>query len=517
MLKVLGLEVEQLEEEATLLSGSSVPKPMAYSFDFLEIFAGSARVTDAVAARGISVGPPIDLSRSPEHDMRSSLIMRWLSHLIVHCLIRAFMIEPVCTTFSIMRRPALRSKEQPLGFDVGDPQTLTGNQLALRSLQSMDLADRHKVAALLENPFTSKIRYLPSWKHVESLPSVSCCRCDSCRFGSPHLKSFRFLGAHLDLAPLSLRCKCLSKHVQIQGALTKRSAIYTEELADALSAVFETAILAKREEDEEFDCIHPEGHENLLVNDVAKSSNWKLVSSWTFRKQSHINLQELAAILRLIYKLASSRFSSRVSILVDSLVCRGAVSKGRSSSRAIAALLRRCTAVLLAANLYVITPFCPTRLNVADDPTRDQPIRDPIVSVLDESWEDSDVYKLANHSRLCRWAANWAVLILKLLGPRALDFADRSVFSCPRVMSSASQSFVQMDFDSTLGFPRRGSSCSCLLFVGVPFLLSFRADGFRRFFGLSWGGTFLSCGPFAFCLLFPTLLFAADAGGLDLP
>ena len=460
LLKVLGLEVEQLEEEATLCATASVPKPMAYSFDFLEIFAGSARVTAAVAARGISVGPPIDLSRSPEHDMRSSLIMRWLSHLIVECLIRAFMIEPVCTTFSIMRRPALRSKEQPLGFDVLDPQTLTGNQLALRSLQSMDLADRHSVAALLENPFTSKIRYLPSWKHVEALPSVSLCRCDSCRFGSPHLKSFRFLGAHLDLAPLSLRCKCSTKHLQIQGALTKRSAVYTEELADALSAVFEKAILAKRKQDEDFDCIHSEGHENLLVNDVARSSHWKLVSSWTFRKQSHINLQELAAILRLIYKLASSRFSSRVSILVDSLVCRGAMSKGRSSSRAIAALLRRCTAALLAANLYVITPFCPTRLNVADDPTRDHPIRDPVVSVIDESWKDKDVYKLANHPRLCRWAANWAMLVLRLIGPKALDFADRSVFFCPRAVCPVRGTVVQMDFDNTLGFPGEGPLAS---------------------------------------------------------
>ena len=44
--------------------------------------AGSARVTAAVAARGVAVGPPVDLSRSSENDVSSNLVMRWLSHLI---------------------------------------------------------------------------------------------------------------------------------------------------------------------------------------------------------------------------------------------------------------------------------------------------------------------------------------------------------------------------------------------------------------------------------------------------
>ena len=344
LLKMAGFEVEHFEEEALVFPMNQVSRPLAYSFSFIEIFAGSARVTAAVAARGISVGPPIDLSRSEEHDVGSSLVMRWLSHLIVERLVMAFMIEPVCTTFSIMRRPALRSKDMPLHFDPADPQTCVGTTLALRSLQSMDWADRHDVAGLLENRFSSKIRYLPSWSHVQGLPSVTMCRCDSCRFGSPHLKSFRFLGAHVDLDPVSLRCRCTSKHLQIQGALTKKSAVYTEELADALSAVFEKAIADLSRKDEVLDSIKVEGHENLLVNDIARSSDWRLVSSWTFKKQCHINLQELAAILRVIYKIACSRFSSRVLVLVDSLVCRGAVAKGRSSSRALAAILKRLAA-----------------------------------------------------------------------------------------------------------------------------------------------------------------------------
>ena len=41
------------------------------------------------------------------------------------------------------------------------------------------------------------------------------------------------------------------------------------------------------------------GLENQLVNEVALSSSWELHSSWTFKKQSHINILEEASLLRL--------------------------------------------------------------------------------------------------------------------------------------------------------------------------------------------------------------------------
>ena len=142
----------------------------------------------------------------------------------------------------------------------------------------------------------------------------------------------------------------------------------------------------------------------------------------------------------------------RVLILVESLVCRGAVAKGRSSSRAIAALLRRMAAAMLAANLYVVTPFCPTRLNTADDPTRNVPLRTSLGSVTDASWWEQDLYTLASHPRLCRWAANWVFLMLKLVGPQVLEFADRSIYPHPRLALRGAPSFQQMDFDASLGF-----------------------------------------------------------------
>lgn len=149
-------------------------------------------------------------------------------------------------------------------------------------------------------------------------------------------------------------------HVRIEGSLKKASATYVSGLVEALANSLEKAIIAvKQRRIEELD-VTIIGLENQLVNEVALSSSWKVHSSWTFKKQSHINILEEA------------------SILVDSFVVRGVTSKGRSSSRALSAILRRVGATAVAAAIYLTLPFVPARWNPSDDPTRDNKgYRDP--------------------------------------------------------------------------------------------------------------------------------------------
>ena len=168
----------------------------------------------------------------------------------------------------------------------------------------MALGHRFVVPGLLENPYCSLIKHLPSWIAVSRLPGASVCRTDSCRFGSIHLKPFRFLGVHCGLSGLSMKCRCSGKHVRIEGTYTKKSAVYTDQLAAAIPDMFTKAILAishRQNRDEGFSV---DGHENLLVNDVAKSCHWEEVSSWTFKKLTHINLRELSWVLWNLYRLA---------------------------------------------------------------------------------------------------------------------------------------------------------------------------------------------------------------------
>lgn len=90
------------------LDGQDCPFPSHAHVD-----AGSAK---CMARLGWVVAPPIELSISEEYDLRLVHVMLWLSWLISARRVRAFMVEPVCTTFSIMRRPALRSKFVPVRF-----------------------------------------------------------------------------------------------------------------------------------------------------------------------------------------------------------------------------------------------------------------------------------------------------------------------------------------------------------------------------------------------------------------
>ncbi|CAK9097655.1 Uncharacterized protein SCF082_LOCUS45811 [Durusdinium trenchii] len=77
------------------------------------------------------------------------------------------MVEPVCASFSLMRRPALRSKLSPFGFDVDDEQTRIGNILALRAIAIIQLCHALFLPGLLEQPWSGMMRYLPQWLALE--------------------------------------------------------------------------------------------------------------------------------------------------------------------------------------------------------------------------------------------------------------------------------------------------------------------------------------------------------------
>ena len=362
--------------------------------------------------------------------------------------------EPPCTTFSVMRRPALRDRDHPFGFDPKDPQTDDGNMLAHRGFQSLAVAEGYGAAAMLETPNSSKMKNLPSWRNLAGRRRVSTVRCDSCRFGSPRLKSFKFLGVNVNMEEVALRCRCC-KHLQVAGQYTKKSATYTDALADAIASVFAKAILtieAARNEVEDYEV---DGKENVLANEVVKSSAWKVNGSWAFKSRSHINLLELAALVELARRVARHFGACRVLAFVDSAVVRGACSKGRSASAGISKLLRRFCSICLASGLYFTTPFCPTRLNPSDDPTRTREVRDPIDGSWLDEWSDEDLYKLATKKPLRRWISNWTSLVIKLIGPRSMDLADRSLYrSFPLHASYIHHG--SMDFDASLGFPGEG-------------------------------------------------------------
>lgn len=309
---------------------------------------------------------------------------------------------------------------------------------------------------MLETPYSSLLKHLPFWKSAAALPCVQQTRVDSCRFGSPHLKSFRMLCAHVSPDRIARRCQCSGPHLQVQGRYTKGSATYTDQLAAAIAGDFHAWSRRERERILEESVPSSKGLANIGVNDLAISGSWTIDSSWTFRKEAHINILEEASVLRLAQRCCKIGRPVRISVLVDSNVVRGATSKGRSSSVSLSSVLRRFNAICIAAVLYFNVAFCPTRRNISDDPTRDRPLRSRLPGLDIENYTKDELFELFSHHRLRRWAANWARLILRVYGKKVFDWQKRDIYR--RRWTDNPRHFAHMDFDQTLGYPGEGPS-----------------------------------------------------------
>ena len=332
LLHRLGIREETEMEANNPWENEHPGRPLAYRFDFIEVYAGAAKITQAMVSLGVPTGPPIEISESMEYDLRMPHVLLWLSYLVSNRLVLSIVVEPPCTTFSIIRRPALRSKVSPLGFQPLEEKTQTGNILSSRASQLVYIAGENKVAGLLETPYSSLLKHTPAFKSAACRPYSKQVRVDSCRFGSPHLKSFRMLCVHFKPDNIDKQCVCKCCHLQVQGQYTKASATYTDGLARAIALDMQAFIQQKRLNLLVEEMPSSKGLESVLVNDIALSSDWKVETSWTFRGSSHINILEEASLLRLAQRLVKLKYPTRFASLVDSNVVRGATSKGRSSS-----------------------------------------------------------------------------------------------------------------------------------------------------------------------------------------
>ena len=57
-------------------------KVIPFEFDFVEIFGGSGVLSEAMAKLGLKVCPPIDLARSPHHDISNPKLLDWIFQMI---------------------------------------------------------------------------------------------------------------------------------------------------------------------------------------------------------------------------------------------------------------------------------------------------------------------------------------------------------------------------------------------------------------------------------------------------
>ena len=232
---------------------------------------GVGGVSDALKKRGFHPGPVIDLSRSEQCDITSGRVLDW-----------------ACTTFSCAAHPACRCYAVPLGFDRLDPKTKLGNSTAFACFIVFLVAVRCKVPALLEQPRLSKMRWLPIWRWLLTLPGVSESFLASCAYGARYKKEFGLLGHLLDLDLIHRKCPGGHQHLRVEGSITKQSAIYHPKVAAAFARVISSALLASPPPP---DPAKP-GLESVAVNDMLFGLHWSVSAVWAWRQQAHINVLE---------------------------------------------------------------------------------------------------------------------------------------------------------------------------------------------------------------------------------
>ena len=484
-LKNLGIENGEAEEE---FSGEAPTAGLDFSFDFCEICGGSGVVSKEASKLGMTVCPPIELSNSVHYDIGDIRLIEWLCFMLTTGKIRSCMFEPPCTTFSPAAHPAVRSYAEPLGFDRMLWKTWLGNLLAFRCFILM-LVSRHAGRpCLLEQPFLSKMAWLSIWSYLKKCGFLES-SVASCAFGSPHLKKFRLLHFRLKGEMLSAACPRNHSHIRIEGKYTKASAVYVPALAKRFAETFKLALVSqKKEETEEFG--GPK-IESVVLNDLLVGGDWRVDLQWFWKVPSHINVLESHSYLSLLRLLALEGGDMRFSALLDSQVAKCCHAKGRSSSVALTPSLRKAAALQVGCGLYGSVGYAPTRLNVADDPTRDVVVRAPArLSILD-GIPFSLVQKL--HSlQFSRVVAGWLRLVI-LLG-----FLPAKLHAMPAAVIPEAHSFV-LDFGSIAA--EVNWTLSVLLLLGISLVawtfavyqappISLRSISYPqrtpKFFGKQW-------------------------------
>lgn len=92
-------------------------------YDCVELFRGSGNWSSAHEAHGFSVHDGFDNSgtRLFFRDLSDNSTFRTVIALALRGVVREFHAGPPCLTFGTLRRPRLRSIQQPAGFNMSDP------------------------------------------------------------------------------------------------------------------------------------------------------------------------------------------------------------------------------------------------------------------------------------------------------------------------------------------------------------------------------------------------------------
>ena len=419
-----GAENDDDECDAALL-GPPPARELAMHYDFLSVCGGAGKVNKRVAALGGRVGPVLDKARDPQFDLCDNRFVEWLVWLLFEERLDGVGMEPPCRTYSIAARFSHRRSHQfPRGVAPLPASTLEGNEMMFRTLLLLYIVILVGACGYVEQPWTSKARRLVEWTRALARGAREV-RTASCAFAgnvaTAIQKEFVFLvfGMKTFEAKVGRRCPGTHAHQMITGkSMGVASATYVDGLADGLGS---SALAGAREVRRRRDADAPRpvsGAARAFITELMLSTRFAEVRRWKWKAPGHINVLEASVVRNWLLGVLPAGVvrSSRPFALVDSEVSRLSVTKGRSSSYTLTPVLQQSAVVQLGGGLYPRFAHTPSKLNVADDPTRHEEVRPP-AREPPAWWHDGEVTAaLLRLPAVRRPVAAWTRLVCCLLG-----------------------------------------------------------------------------------------------------
>ena len=448
-----------------------------FIFDCIEIFRGEGNWSLAHQSLGLSThdGVDVDGRRLRVGDLTKLHTFREVAALAMRGVVRDWHAGMVCVSFGTLRRPQVRSKAVPFGFNPQESFTAYHNRLAIRTAIVLILAIKSGAYISVEQPGSSRLFHLNLYKTLVLLGCVLV-KFDFCSFGSPFQKPSKWLTNKPWLEPLSSRCHCPYKgnHFVVQGCFTHAnlsefsrrckpnprevfgrepkvgeavasfSATYPLRLVSQMAAGSLRAKLGQPgsfsdqivqstlhelglEASDRFPALASEAsygsrpwfEDPEWIGELSEGLEFKEMFRYKFAKPGHINVNESRTYKSLIK--AAAKGERRFITLLDSRVTLGAAAKGRSSSYAISRVLQGSLGYLLGANLYPGGLHCYSKSNRADEPSRDKEVRPPsrplpgwFLELQQGKYRGFDC--VTSSSRVSKNPARWLRMLLMLSG-----------------------------------------------------------------------------------------------------
>ena len=193
------------------VSPSTTATTTARTTYFLEVFSGTARLTEAVARHGLRVLPDVEVGKGHQFDMLRPTSQQIILDLIRDGRVWAVHFGTPCTVWS-------RARHNLKNLRRARQKEAAGVALALFTARAIRLCIACNVFFSLENPQTSRLWEFGPIHDILKNPKTHFFVLHMCGWGTPYKKPTAILTNMLALKQLIRKCTRDHEHVALRGS-----------------------------------------------------------------------------------------------------------------------------------------------------------------------------------------------------------------------------------------------------------------------------------------------------------